>query len=88
MAICNACDREMLDGKSCGLERTPPWDAEQLPHILQPGWATQPWNCPDCNTPPGGRHHLGCDMKRCADCGWQAISCAHRKTATRHYQIG
>jgi len=62
MAICRVCKQEMSgEGVSCtGDELSGPrWDGDE--------------NCPDCNCPPGGLHHVGCDMERCKECGEQMI---------------
>lgn len=37
--------------------------------------AEQQAKCPDCGTPRGKQHHLGCDTERCPVCRMQAIGC-------------
>lgn len=32
-------------------------------------------NCPDCYTPVGEFHKLGCDVERCPTCGQQKLTC-------------
>ena len=67
---CNSCDQEMLDGVGCTLIKYEGEDEERIPYPLENNH-----KCHDCNTPPGGLHHPGCDMERCVYCGGQAITC-------------
>jgi hypothetical protein len=32
-------------------------------------------NCPDCGTPRGGFHHMGCRVERCPRCGDSLLAC-------------
>jgi hypothetical protein len=79
MAICMWCDQEMTTGLSCSVSalhregqrvEITRWGSE-------PGW-TASGRCGDCGTMPGGFHHLGCDVQRCALCGDQMSSCGCR----------
>jgi hypothetical protein len=67
IARCAICQQQMNPGVSC--KPVPfPSDSMPLPSDLK-------WDCGDCNAPPGGFHHPGCDMERCPDCKGQALSC-------------
>lgn len=68
MATCAYCKQEMLLGVSCKKFPITRWKIDPLPH-------TGTENCHDCNCPPGGYHHPGCDWEKCPRCGEQAISC-------------
>ena len=59
MAICMACDLEMLDSVGCT------WRPSRIPNGRSA--------CHDCGTPPRALHHPGCDGERCR-CG-QMLSC-------------
>ena len=67
-AICKDCNQEMKPGTTCT-----PWthyerqDGKQYMRIPHTG----PGNCGDCNTPPAGIHHFGCDTERCPVCSGQ-----------------
>lgn len=74
MAICEACNREMLIADSC-LER-----GEGIPYGQETVWAEYnirrlPTRCHDCNVKLGSFHHTGCDVEECALCHNQLISC-------------
>lgn len=59
MAICMACDLEMLDSVGCT------WRPSRIPNGRS--------KCHDCGAPPRTLHHPGCDGERCR-CG-QMLSC-------------
>lgn len=59
MAICMACELEMLDSVGCT------WRPSRIPNGRR--------KCHDCAAPPGALHHPGCDGERCR-CG-QMLSC-------------
>lgn len=66
MAVCDYCNQEMTNSKACTLTK---FDGE--PNRIPNGDSL----CHDCNTPPHGLHHPGCDSEKCPICGGQAISC-------------
>lgn len=63
---CRTCHRPM-DGSGCTDERAHAWGSEP--------WQREPiaWTCSDCGVLPGGRHHAGCCVAICADCGEQLL---------------
>lgn len=79
MTVCTYCDNEMSGkGSSCvignaGRIRYVPCigcapmierESKAVPgHMMR--YPEHARNCPDCNTPPGGFHHPGCDDERC-----------------------
>lgn len=79
MAVCQWCEQEMTVGVSCTVEalhrageriEMRPWGSER-------GWSARA-RCGDCGTPPGGFHHLGCDIQECPVCRGQMMSCGCR----------
>lgn len=76
MAICDACNKEMLAFTSCDLEQIL---VEGVVYDrIRHGDETCRWNAPnchDCGVPRSGLHHPGCDVEECPDCGMQLISC-------------
>lgn len=79
MAMCTFCRREMTTALSCS-EGVLHQDGEPVAMVR---WGSEPdWSatdrCGDCGVMPGGFHHLGCDVQRCAVCSWQMISCGCR----------
>jgi hypothetical protein len=81
MAICSACGKDMRVPSSCVehvfIVEEEPEEYRSVPY----GSEDEDWgaksgrNCGDCNCPPGGFHHAGCDVERCPRCGGQAIGC-------------
>lgn len=72
MAVCTACDREMLGYVPCSLERLLLVDGSYERRRVGGRGVS---NCGDCGAPRGGLHHPGCDMERCPRCRGQLIMC-------------
>ena len=72
-ATCSYCGKEMSPGTSCTLTHYD--DFSDKTERARVPWGGQ-ITCGDCNTPPQGLHHPGCDMERCPECRGQAISCS------------
>ena len=79
MAVCNYCNREMLDGKGC--KPFPVMMGGKSHRRIKVG-AEGDWfqdedyaRCGDCGAETGYYHHAGCDCERCPICGHQLISC-------------
>ena len=72
MAKCGFCKQEMKDAVSCTVEVFTDLGPEPVPRIR---YEPEGRNCHDCECPPGGFHHPGCDAERCPKCGGQAIGC-------------
>jgi hypothetical protein len=78
MAICGACDQEMLDQSSvsCVTDKIKFPDGTELDPIpYNPDYGGDDHRCHDCNIKKGGIHHPGCDMERCPKCGGQMLGC-------------
>lgn len=78
MAVCEVCNREMLEAAGCVGLPIELADGTKLPPI--PFGATEGDGiagdtCGDCGAHWGGFHHPGCDLERCPKCGGQLISC-------------
>lgn len=89
-ALCPSCLQPM-PGTSClaGHDR---WEIESRPVVMghdvqRAMWERNPWPCPDCGCPPGGMHHLGCDIEACPCGRGQAIACEHFGQRIRRAQL-
>lgn len=70
MAICDSCNKEMLDKVSCDLAVY-----DDFPDKIPRSRIVSEHDCHDCSAPEGTLHHPGCDAERCPLCHGQAISC-------------
>ena len=77
MAICETCNKEMLEGKSC-IDLIMKCEGE-IYNRIKYGDETLDWGsdepCHDCAVVEGGYHHMGCDAERCPVCHGQLMSC-------------
>lgn len=78
MAVCGACENDMLTAATC-VEVPAKIDGESLSPIRYGSegsdWLPQGERCHDCGVARGGFHHPGCDAERCPKCRSQIISC-------------
>lgn len=74
MAVCEACDKEMLVANSCNQQEIMFPDGQSLP-VIKAQFLTPDVRCRDCNVVDGGIHHPGCDQEKCPRCGEQLIFC-------------
>lgn len=73
-AKCRDCQQEMEPGTACNVQKIR-IGGKMLQRSVEFTQLPEGNNCHDCGAPPGGLHHLGCDMERCPACGHQLISC-------------
>jgi hypothetical protein len=77
MAICDACNLEMLEADGC---LNPDWTTQPFGHesiftddpLIEP-----PAHCHDCGCRRNNRHHPGCCVAWCHDCDEQRLFCDH-----------
>lgn len=80
MAVCDCCERDMLETTKCEpfaiLINGTTYNRIPYGQMGGDGLAYYPDDrCHDCNVATGGHHHPGCDMERCPRCKGQLISC-------------
>ena len=78
MAVCQWCQREMMEQVSCTVEFYLFGSGSYQRFRVGQGPDDRGWGqvkCGDCGAPPGGFHHPGCDMESCPQCKHQAIMC-------------
>lgn len=78
-AICNFCERDMLQTDGCDKD-TIVCDGQEYEPIKVGGAGDfyegeEDARCGDCNAKYGHYHHAGCDCERCPVCGGQIITC-------------
>lgn len=77
MAVCEACNREMLKANGCTFKYVQTFSGKYYKRMLvgEEGWINPGGRCGDCGAKYGNYHHPGCDVERCPICGGQIISC-------------
>jgi hypothetical protein len=79
MAVCEWCDRDMLDPatETCGSQFVEFPDGRAMRPVMWDGkhGSGPDGRCHDCGIKVGGIHHPGCDVEECPRCGGQLISC-------------
>ena len=77
MAICEQCNKDMLDPDVESCVKYPIKFPDN--NLLMPDTSYYDYNkrCHDCGieNKPGNVHHPGCDIERCPKCKGQLISC-------------
>ncbi len=71
MRTASSCDVQALHQDGVRIPMIP-WGHER------PRFGASHQRCGDCGVAPGGFHHLGCDIQRCAVCQGQMFSCGCR----------
>ncbi len=82
MAVCDLCDNEMQDERSCvpdailvngQLYEPIRWGQETGRFAIYP--RTIAGACDSCRAPRGGVHHHGCCIEQCPSCRGQIFGC-------------
>jgi hypothetical protein len=71
MAVCEDCEREMLDARSCIVDALSLRRRRYARHRA----GSTLGRSGDGGVTGGGYHHLGCDLERCPRCRGQLPSC-------------
>jgi hypothetical protein len=86
MSVCEYCNQEMTEVKTCkkvpimhnGKEYEPIKYGDEKPIECDPRikqYFIRPERCHDCGVEKGGYHHPGCDVEECPVCHGQLITC-------------
>ena len=71
MAVCDACQLEMLEAASCTVDVPARRYGDESPYLpLSTGD-----RCRDCGVVKGGVHHPGCIVAECNECAQQFVLC-------------
>jgi hypothetical protein len=73
MAVCEDCDQEMLQARTCTVDAVILQGHRYTRGRAFPG--APDGRCGACGVTEDAYHHLGCDMEDCPRCGRQLISC-------------
>lgn len=82
MPVCSVCNNEMTLKISCDPSPVTLKKGRKVFSRIKYGDEGEDWGaaegrpCGDCECPPGGYHHLGCDIERCPVCNGQLLSCS------------
>ena len=73
MAVCDACNQEMLTAATCYFNKLLLKNGDIIPRRRYDGSTGE--RCGDCGVEINGYHHPGCDQAECTICNGQESFC-------------